>query len=163
MLLFTARPAVSQTETVLYNFPAGAVLQGGLVFDKVGNLYGINAEGGASGAGEVYELSPNGNGGWNYSTIYSFTGGADGSLPYRCTTIIDEAGNLYGTTGHGGAYGYGVVFEVSPIGTSWKEAVLHSFNGVTEFPDAAWLWTRGATSTAQLALGATASAEPYSS
>ena len=28
--------------------------------------------------------------------------------------VIDKAGNLYGTTNTGGAYGYGTVFEVTP-------------------------------------------------
>ncbi len=43
--------------------------------------------------------------------------------------IFDAAGNLYGTTVLGGAYGYGTVFELSPVGGGgWTETVLHSFN-----------------------------------
>jgi uncharacterized repeat protein (TIGR03803 family) len=42
--------------------------------------------------------------------------------------IFDSAGNLYGTTSYGGA-GYGVVFELSPVGKRWKETVLHTFAG----------------------------------
>jgi hypothetical protein len=44
--------------------------------------------------------------------------------------IFDSAGNLYGTTQAGGAYGYyGIVFELMPkAGGGWKEKVLHSFN-----------------------------------
>lgn len=43
------------------------------------------------------------------------------------TRVFDSAGNLYGTTMEGGAYGFGVAFELSPQGSSWTEAVLHSF------------------------------------
>ncbi len=28
--------------------------------------------------------------------------------------VLDSSGNLYGTTNLGGAYGYGVVFEITP-------------------------------------------------
>jgi uncharacterized repeat protein (TIGR03803 family) len=43
--------------------------------------------------------------------------------------IFDAAGNLYGTTGEGGAYGDGSVFELSPMPDGgWTEQVLHSFN-----------------------------------
>ena len=58
--------------------------------------------------------------------LYSFAGGtADGADP-NGGLIIDGAGNLYGTTGRGGADGLGTVFEVSATGT---ERVLHSFVG----------------------------------
>ena len=63
---------------------------------------------------------------------------------HRCTDgdgpqaglIADAAGNLYGTTGFGGAganggtYGGGTVFELAPPpagGTEWTETVLYSF------------------------------------
>jgi uncharacterized repeat protein (TIGR03803 family) len=42
--------------------------------------------------------------------------------------IFDNAGNLYGTTSGGGAYGYGTVFELAPGGGgTWTETVLYSF------------------------------------
>jgi uncharacterized repeat protein (TIGR03803 family) len=60
--------------------------------------------------------------------LHTFTGGNDGRSPYA-GLILDDSGNLYGTTPYGGAYGYGTVFEISR-GTNgqWKETVLHSFN-----------------------------------
>jgi uncharacterized repeat protein (TIGR03803 family) len=44
--------------------------------------------------------------------------------------IFDASGNLYGTTADGGSHDDGTVFELTP-GTNgtWKEKVLHSFNG----------------------------------
>jgi uncharacterized repeat protein (TIGR03803 family) len=43
--------------------------------------------------------------------------------------IFDASGNLYGTTGRGGAYGYGTVFKLAPNSNgTWNETLLHSFN-----------------------------------
>jgi uncharacterized repeat protein (TIGR03803 family) len=136
LLLIVARPAQAQTETVLYNFTGGSdgsTPQSRLTFDGAGNLYGTTNSGGL-GYGTVFELSPNGSGGWNETVLYSFTGGADGANPYFSPVIFDSLGNLYGTTYAGGANGLGVVFELSPVGTSWTETVLHSFAG---YPDCA--------------------------
>ncbi len=101
--------------------------QSSLTFDGAGNLYGTTYGGGLFGYGTVFELSPNGNGGWNETAIYSFTGGTDGANPTYCYMMFDGVGNLYGTAYGGGANGYGVVFELSPVGTSWTETVLYSF------------------------------------
>ena len=129
LLLIAARPAQSQTEAVLYNFTGGSDggdLNSRLTFDGAGNLYGTTYSGGL-GYGTVFELSPNGNGGWNETVLYSFTGGADGANPNFSYVMFDSVGNLYGTAANGGANGYGVVFELSPVGTSWTETVLYSF------------------------------------
>jgi uncharacterized repeat protein (TIGR03803 family) len=46
--------------------------------------------------------------------LYSFNeNGTDGEDPYA-GLIFDAAGNLYGTTSEGGAYGGGTVFEFTP-------------------------------------------------
>src|SRR5580704_6694142 len=66
--------------------------------------------------------------------IHSFHPGGkspavNGSEPFG-GLIFDASGNLYGTTGQGGADGLGVVFELSPrVGGGWTETVLHSFAG----------------------------------
>jgi uncharacterized repeat protein (TIGR03803 family) len=115
---------------VLYSFTGGsdgANPQSRLTFDAAGNLYGTTYSGGLWGYGTVFELSPNGNGGWNETVLYSFTGGADGANPVWSYVMFDSVGNLYGTAYSGGANGYGVVFELSPVGTSWTETVLYSF------------------------------------
>jgi uncharacterized repeat protein (TIGR03803 family) len=60
--------------------------------------------------------------------LYTFTGGNDGRNPYA-GLILDDSGNLYGTTIYGGAYTYGTVFELSRgANGQWNETVLHSFN-----------------------------------
>jgi hypothetical protein len=51
------------------------------------------------GYGNVFELSPKGNGKWMEKVLYSFTGGSDGAAPsYDAHLIFDSAGNLYGET-----------------------------------------------------------------
>ncbi len=132
---FAARPVPAQTETVLYSFAGGS--DGGspayrLTSNSAGNFYGTTFEGGVGnggvGYGTVFELSPNGSGGWNETVIYSFKGRADGANP-SSYVIFDSAGNLYGTTYYGGSKGNGVVFELSPVGKKWKETVLYRFAG----------------------------------
>jgi uncharacterized repeat protein (TIGR03803 family) len=143
-VIFAARPAQAQTETVLYNFCSqpsctdGATPQSSLTFDAGGNLYGTTNGGGTFGYGTVFELSPNGSGGWNETVLYSFTGGADGANPDYSPVIFDSVGNLYGTAYGGGANGYGVVWELSPVGRSWTETVLYSFanDGDGAYPQA---------------------------
>jgi len=101
------------TEELLYSFaggPDGGFPVAGVVFDAVGNLYGTADDRGSGNAGTVFELSPNGVGGWTQNTLYDFTGGADGGTP-EAGVILDSAGNLYGTTVKGGNGG-GTVFEI---------------------------------------------------
>jgi len=96
-----------------------------LIFDKSGNLYGTS--GGGKG-GLVFELSPEVNG-WTESVVYDFclkSSCPDGEAPMG-GVAFDKAGNLYGTTQHGGRYRLGVVFELTQGNGGWTEAVLMSF------------------------------------
>jgi uncharacterized repeat protein (TIGR03803 family) len=124
-------------ETVLYSFCArngctdGGVPWAGLVFDQKGNLYGTTTRGGAFnnatcqgyGCGVVFKLTPGG----KYTALHSFCGPsncANGAFPIA-GLVLDQTGNLYGTTYFGGANNdSGVVFKLSPKG---KEKVLYSF------------------------------------
>lgn len=60
--------------------------------------------------------------------IYQFTGDPDGWSP-NGKVVFDLAGNLYGTTTNGGAYGQGTVYELTPSGGGWTEKVIYSFTG----------------------------------
>ena len=130
--IVAARPAHAQTEQVLYSFTGttdGYRPTSSLTWDANGNLYGTTYTGGL-GFGTVFELSPNGSGGWTETTLYSFcpvAGCADGQNPMYSYLLLDGQGNLYGTAFGGGANGYGVVFELSNSGGTWTETVLHSF------------------------------------
>jgi uncharacterized repeat protein (TIGR03803 family) len=117
----------SWTETILHTF-AGGQPEANLLIDAAGNLYGTTLEAGSFGGGIVFELSPKSGGGWTYTRLHSFGNGLDGKVPFGAL-VIDTAGNLYGTTMQGGAFGYGVVYELSPgAGTFWTEKILHHFN-----------------------------------
>jgi uncharacterized repeat protein (TIGR03803 family) len=140
------------SQTLLYSFTGGT--DGGvpfrspLVFDSVGNLYGTTEIGGLSkgcpshgevGCGVVFELSPAAGGGWNETVLHTFTGGADGSIPYS-GVIIDSAGNLYGSATSGGnvttcknAGGCGVIFKLTrEAGGKWRETIIHEFTGAAD-------------------------------
>jgi len=108
-------------ETILYDFPTlkdGAGPEGGLAIDRAGNLYGTSGGGigpcGGGGCGVVFKMTPpkSGSGKWTYTVLHRFTG-PDGALPVA-GPILDDKGNLFGTTSTGGANGSGVVFEITP-------------------------------------------------
>ncbi len=83
-----------------------------LTLDAAGSLYGTTPCGGAPEKGNVFKLSKSGNG-WQYSSLYEFTGGADGGDPLG-SVAIDTDGTLYGTTNIGGSFGCGVVWMIKP-------------------------------------------------
>ncbi len=102
---------------------------GGLVADAAGNFYGTGSAGGAHNQGAVFELALTAGNGWAERVLYSFnSNGSDGFHPYAGLTI-DAAGNLYGVTTYGGAFGNGAAFELSHSPAGWTETILHSFSG----------------------------------
>jgi len=137
LLLIAARPAQAQIETVLYNFTGGSDglnPDSSLISDGTGNFYGTTVLGGMGcpgwngyGCGVVFEISPNGSGGWKETVLHSFSGPPDGANPILAPLIFDRVGNLYGATAYGGASNAGAVFELSPVGASCTETVLYSF------------------------------------
>jgi uncharacterized repeat protein (TIGR03803 family) len=134
---------MAQTESVIYSFTGGGdgySPQSSLIFDGAGNLYGTTTFGATNncpdfgaGCGVVFELSPNGIGGWTRGVIHTFTGGAGGGEPYAGLTL-DATGNLYGTATVGGTStnctgGCGVVFKLTSNGSGgWSYGVIHSFD-----------------------------------
>ncbi len=108
-----------------------------LVQDEKGDLYGATEAGGdlsctgyygEPGCGTVFKPDPTG----KETTLYTFTGGADGQNPWA-GQVRDPEGNLYGTTfaagdlsGCGFGGGCGGVFKVDRTG---KFTVLYSFTG----------------------------------
>ena len=121
------------TESVLYRFQGGSdgsTPVSSLMFDQAGNLYGTTAAGGGSacpvGCGTAFKLTPSAQS-WTESVIYAFAGGTDGETP-EGRLVLDKAGNFYGATNVGGAYGLGTVFKISPnSGGTWTETILYSF------------------------------------
>jgi uncharacterized repeat protein (TIGR03803 family) len=115
-------------ENIIYAFnqnnnaPTGHYPAAGVIFDSRGNLFGTTAYGGNqacvfTGCGVVFELNPpNGGGPWTNTVLYAFSG-PDGQNPFA-SLLPDGHGNYYGTTEAGGAFGNGVVFELSPVPTN---------------------------------------------
>jgi uncharacterized repeat protein (TIGR03803 family) len=143
-LTITAPLFAAATENVLYSFCTasnctnGLDPNAGLIFDAAGNLYGTTAEGGAYGEGTVFQLVLAG-GTWSETVLYSFcklSKCTDGEYP-TAGLIFDSAGNLYGTTSEGGAYGNGTVFQLVLVGGTWNETVLYNFCPATNCPDGA--------------------------
>lgn len=116
--LVPGRPwQASWTLNSIYAFP-GPGLPGptaSLVLDSAGNLYGTTLNGPPNYPpceGSIFKLSRSYER-WDYSLLHCFTGGSDGGQPYSPVTL-GANGNLFGTTYDGGAYGDGVVWEVTP-------------------------------------------------
>jgi uncharacterized repeat protein (TIGR03803 family) len=155
-VIFQLSPTTSGpwSETLLYIFKGlgdGGIPSGPLSVDANGNLFGTTTVDGASNdGGTIFELSPSA-GTWTFSTLFSFDGrvSSETGLNPDGGVILDDAGNLYGTTVCGGfavrpktfspcAAGFGTVFELSQgIGGVWTEQVLVRFHTVKQeaFPD----------------------------
>jgi uncharacterized repeat protein (TIGR03803 family) len=102
----------SGNETVLHSFGAqtdGVQPDGPLVHDAAGNLYGVTFSGGEFGYGTVFKIDMTG----KETILHSFGGGVDGLGP-DTGVILDTAGNVYGTTLSGGAFGNGTIFKIAP-------------------------------------------------
>lgn len=145
---------------VLHTFSGGsdgANPRGTLIKDQQGNLYGTTAAGGASAAGTVFKIAPDGTERgrqslWNnvlkrllrsrkrlqtcagryldHSSQIS-GGGDDGAYPFG-GPVMDKAGNLYGTTVVGGPLNNNCTSDMG-CGTVFKiaadgtETILHAF------------------------------------
>jgi uncharacterized repeat protein (TIGR03803 family) len=112
------------TNLVIY----GVSPEGGLAMDAAGNIFGAGWIYGWS----VFELSPNGNDGWNPTILHIFSGAGHDGLEAFGTPAFDQAGNVYGTTAFGGAKNYGTVYKLHRITKgknkgAWTETILHSF------------------------------------
>jgi uncharacterized repeat protein (TIGR03803 family) len=119
------------TESVLWSFGGagdGSTPAASLLMGASGSLYGTAESGGSFSDGIVFKLTPRvAKGTWSESILWNFGNGTDGAIP-QAGLIVDNSGNLYGTTDSGGAYKLGTAFKLAASG---KESVLWSFgNGV---------------------------------
>ena len=120
----------------LYNLDSGPdggpLSPGTLLAGKNGVLYGTQKFGnGPANAGAVFQLTPPAKqGAWTATTIYRFAGGSDGLYPYA-GVIVDQAGNLYGTTAGDGQTYFGTVYKLTPPqqGGNWIKTTLYAFTG----------------------------------
>lgn len=119
------------TQQILHTFGAtgdGVSPSSGVVMDSAGNLYGTTNKGGSAGSGTAFELVKSG-GGYTEKVLYSFGASASDGVNPESALVRDLAGNLFGTTGAGGASGFGTVFELVNSSGSYTEKILHDFAG----------------------------------
>lgn len=109
---------------VLHNFAGsdGAEPLGALTLGHDGMIYGMTHDNGASNYGTVFQMSTDGS---VFNVIHNFSG-PDGQDP-DAGIIQGRDGMLYGTTGSGGAYSYGVAFQMSTDGSFYS--IIHNFTG----------------------------------
>src|SRR5262249_15397814 len=93
--------------------------------------------GGSRYAGTIFRFSPTG----TFTPLFSFGGGSFGTFPYGGLVQVTNgplAGNFYGTTFSGGAYGNGTIFRMAIAGSSGTVSFLYSFTGGADgaFPTA---------------------------
>ncbi len=125
LVVVAAQFAPAQTFNILHSFNGldgqqpydGVTLDRGgnlysLVMDEAGNFYGTTYCDGANSIGNVFKLTPSGNG-WTYTSLHDFTGGSGGEIPF-CSVALDTSGNIYGTTVTGGSQGDGTIWEITP-------------------------------------------------
>ncbi len=125
-------------ETTLYKFGTnGGIYDGswpgsGLIQAADGNFYGVTSYGGLYGEGQgavqwgngtIFRITPSG----TQTTLYSFgAGGAADGIQPSGGLVQDSKGNLFGTTGGGGEFGLGTIFQLAPDGTV---TIVYSFSG----------------------------------
>jgi uncharacterized repeat protein (TIGR03803 family) len=139
----------SWTESILWSFGNSTDGNGpdaGVIIDGSGNLYGTTNSGGINGKGTVFALTPPSTvgGAWTESVLWNFADGSDGAFP-QVGVIIDQNGNLFGTTHRGGINDTGgdpggTAFQLTPpasVGGNWTESILWNFGNGSDSKDPA--------------------------
>lgn len=105
------------------------------LFGPDGHLYGVTVDGGIhTNSGNVYQLTPpvsickTAFCPWTETDLHDFTM-QDGANPTEGDLVWDQQGNIYGTTANGGAFGYGVVYEMMHSQNGWTQIPIYSFTG----------------------------------
>jgi uncharacterized repeat protein (TIGR03803 family) len=122
------------TQTVIHAFTGGDDGSGPgarVTVDSSGNVYGMTPTAGTYGAGTIYKIHPQGSS-WSFQVIHTFTGGTDGASGSAGRMLLNHR-RLYGAVTAGGAYGSGVVFELTPTAVGeWDFKTLYSFRARKE-------------------------------
>ena len=128
--IFRYSPSSGVTTLVNFNGANGMLPSAAPVLDSQGNLYGTTLQGGAfsgpsnSCCGTIWKYSTITG---QFTTLINFDGDTvptDGMFPVGI--VLDAAGNLYGGTIFGGAFGDGIVYEYSTAG---QLSTLVTFSG----------------------------------
>ena len=125
VLLATTGKSINATLTrpqIMYAFSGfdGGLPQSELLKGNDGLFYGTTGAGGTHNTGTVFKITTAG----TLTTIYNFTGGADGCSP-RAGLLLGSDGFFYGTASGGGA-GFGTIYQVSASGAF---TTVYTFTG----------------------------------
>ena len=126
-LALSSGAAIAQVYEVVHAFSARSGWPiAGLAQGADARLYGTISFGGLHGLGSVYVLTPDGNGGYAYSELYSATP-ADGVDHLDTTLLAATDGRFYGVATH--VPSNGGIFRVDALGNF---QLLHAFVGSSE-------------------------------
>jgi uncharacterized repeat protein (TIGR03803 family) len=112
--LFKVTPEGTLTTFYTFGAASGAYPRTGLLQAADGNFYGTTSR----GSGTVFEVTPEG----ALTTAFTFPA----TYAYPNGLIQTAGGDIYGTTRGGGADFCGMIYRISPDGTTTR---LFSFNG----------------------------------
>ncbi len=125
-------------ETTIYDFAGGADgtgLNASFTADEQSSLYVTTFNGGGSGQGTLFKLTPpwvSGQTQWSKALLYTFNGQLGGGNPQGVLNS-DSQGSLYGAAEAGGSSNLGLVYKLTPPWvsgkTQWTESVLYNFPG----------------------------------
>jgi uncharacterized repeat protein (TIGR03803 family) len=107
-VIFRISPQGAYTLFHEFRYTDGANPQGQLLQANDGYLYGTTADGGSKRYGTIFKIALNG----ALTTLYNFTGAADGANP-EAGLLQATDGSLYGSTMNGGSGGQGTLFQLS--------------------------------------------------
>jgi len=134
------------SSSTIFQFPSSLDVENYfLTIAPDGTLYGTSSVTDSTTSpesGNIFKLTPPAAGqgpSWTQTILYSFTGGADGSMP-NGPLVVGPGGVLYGTTLYGGNApgainpfdGDGTVFALAPPAAgqiAWTESILYRFAG----------------------------------
>jgi len=109
-----AANAITNNFATLVNFNSSTgdtPFYGQLVLDSSGNIYGTTSQGPGSNFGTIFEIPANTN---TLNTLAVFNSKeTTGSQP-NASLLLDNSGNIYGTSWSGGIGNSGTIFKVAP-------------------------------------------------
>ena len=132
-IAYDARTGYADVPTVLASFDGtdGGALEGNLIADANGDLFGTAEQGGATGYGTLFEIAKTADG---YASTPEVLANFGFAAEPASGLIADAAGDLFGVTQQDGASGGGTVFELAKTASGYAATptILVNFNALTD-------------------------------